>query len=597
MIQLVVLLQLVGFCVQAQEIVLPEDFYDPQLLALSEWSVYTKATEQAPITEAESTSAWVALEKPQDWYLSAHQTRWYRAKFTIGWHYRSRNIGLFLGSISQAHEIYLNGKKIGGEGTFVPNGIDAAGKPSLTRLPQLGMWYSFMNLSRENYLIVGVQGFTEPIHFNPKNVLIDDMDRLALKARDLEVSIKVIQGAAISILLLITLFCGFLFVSGFREHSNMIFGSFVLMSAVLIFIESLLFYDFNLRFSFIERLAVFGKYACTVLLCHLLRAEVAGRFKTQFTRVDVILGITILLGVFFSVPLRVLDLIVDIAVIGLISHTVWISWRSFKLVNFEIKLMSNLFVIVLLANLYNLFFTSPNVYLNLVHICYVIAAFTFLYLIARRYQDMSRHLSALSERLVTVRDLERARMARDMHDGLGQGIVAVGLHLKILASGSTKVDFGNLTQSIDDLNVHLGEVIQSFRPSILKRQTLGAAIERHIEQTLTSTDLKYDCAVNKKIEMPFEFKEQLFRVYQEALNNAIKHAKCTIISVEMTCIGRKLKLVILDDGVGFEVRDKRDLGLGLSTMRERASLVNAAYILDSVISSGTKVQIEVELDD
>jgi signal transduction histidine kinase len=126
---------------------------------------------------------------------------------------------------------------------------------------------------------------------------------------------------------------------------------------------------------------------------------------------------------------------------------------------------------------------------------------------------------------------------------------------------------------------------------------LGTAIERHLERTLAATEIGYDCAVNKRIELPFDLKEQLFRIYQESLNNAIKHAGCANISVEMYAVGRRLKLSISDDGQGFNVEDKRDLGLGLSTMRERASLANAVYRLDSTMGRGTKVKIEVTLDD
>jgi two-component system sensor histidine kinase DegS len=103
--------------------------------------------------------------------------------------------------------------------------------------------------------------------------------------------------------------------------------------------------------------------------------------------------------------------------------------------------------------------------------------------------------------------------------------------------------------------------------------------------------------VSKRIELPFALKEQLFRIYQESLSNAIKHAECTNISVEMNAVGRRLKLSVSDDGHGFSVGEKRDLGLGLSTMRERASLANAVYVLESVLGRGTTIKMEVTLDD
>ena len=103
--------------------------------------------------------------------------------------------------------------------------------------------------------------------------------------------------------------------------------------------------------------------------------------------------------------------------------------------------------------------------------------------------------------------------------------------------------------------------------------------------------------VDKKQELLPVLKEQLFRIYQESLNNAIKHASCSNITVEMRAIGRTLQLRIQDDGNGFNVGEKRDLGVGLSTMRERASLANGVYTLESAIGRGTKIQVEVTLDD
>lgn len=593
------LLMLSASSAVGQNVHLPENFYDPQLLAFQTWQVYVGDKSDPWHPDQRETDNWVDLDTRKGGVTAKHGKVWLRVDFTIGWHYRSRDIGLYLGHVEQAHEIYLNGRLIGGEGAFSPNAVDSAGKPSLTNLPKLGTWYSFMNLSRNNTLVIGIEALTGPIRFNPDLVQIDDTDRLILVARSAETAIKVVEGAAISILMIISLFCAFLFVSGFRGRSNVIFGSFVLLAAILIFADSLLFYDFGLRGPFAERFVILARLLAVILLCHLVHCEIGSKFTAGPNRVELVVLGVITTGVMFStaVPLWLLDLLSDSISIGLLAWCLWKHRHAFLMHSFEARLMLSLCALILFAIAHQILLVPPYVALNLVQVGYLITAFTFLLLTARRYQDMSRHLSALSGRLVTVRDLERARMARDMHDGLGQGIAAVGLHLKILASGKKGDDFNNLTRSIDDLNLHVGEVIQNLRPSILKRQTLGEAIEKHLERTLTDTGIKYDCAVDKRIEMPFELKEQLFRIYQEALNNAIKHAGCSAISVEMIQIGRKLKLVVLDDGNGFTIEGKRGLGLGLSTMRERASLVNAAYTLDSAVMRGTKVLVEVEMND
>ncbi|MEH6739740.1 MAG: ATP-binding protein [Sulfitobacter sp.] len=582
---------------RAQDVVLPENFYDPQLLAYGDWMVYT-VDGSRPDIDALDDADWVKV-KTKSVNAPQGKVSWYRIDFTIGWHYRTRDLGIYLGMVEQAHEVYLNGRLIGKGGFLSPNGIDAAGKPSLMGLPKLGMWYSFMNLSRSNSLVVAVEGLTEPSAFAVDAIQIDDRDRLILTARSVEASLKILQGAAISILLLIALFCGFLFVSGFRGPSNLRFGLFVLVAAILILLDSLIFYDLGGRFAWVERVLAVGKLLCTVLFCRLVQAEILGQLGRG---ISLSLGVTLtaigLIAVAMTpISLPFLDLTTDVVAVVLVLYTMLRALKAQGGFTFQVMLMWALAAVLLFAYLYQFIAASPWHALSTIQISYLLTTFTFLFLIAQRYQDMSRHLGNLSERLVTVRDLERARMARDMHDGLGQGIAAVGLHLKILAADKADARFGNLTQSIDDLNVGVVEIIENLRPSILHNQTLGAAIERHLERTLAATEIGYDCAVNKKIELPFALKEQLFRIYQESLNNAIKHAECFNISVEMNTVGRRLKLSISDDGQGFNVGGKRDLGLGLSTMRERASLANAVYILESALGRGTKIKMEVTLDD
>ncbi len=583
--------------VQAQQVTLPEEFYDPQLLEFGTWMVYEGGAAR-PDLDALEDEEWREITTK---HVSASQGKinWYRIDFTVGWHFRSRDLGVYLGSVEQAHEIFLNGRRIGTQGRFAPYGVDAAAKPSFAELPQLGMWYSFMNLTRSNTLIVAVEGLTEPSIFSRNALQIDDRDRLILVARGAEASIKILQGAAISILLLIALFCGFLFVSGFRGPSNIRFGLFVLVAAILILLDSLIFYDFGVRFAWTERLLAVGKLVCAILFCRLVQAELLGQRSRNVPLVwGVILAFTVLVVVLMPpISLPLLDLVTDGLAIVLIIETLVSAWRAKIGFTFQIAFMWALTAVFFLAYIYQLVAPSPWHALSTIQVSYLFTTFTFLFLIAQRFQDLSNHLGTLSKRLVIVRDLERARMARDMHDGLGQGIAAVGLHLKILASDKEDARYGNLTQSIDDLNEGVAEIIENIRPSILHDKTLGAVIERHLERTLAVTDIRYDCAVDKKLEIPFELKEQLFRIYQESLNNAIKHAQCSGISVEMNAVGRRLKLSISDDGRGFNVAEKRGLGLGLSTMRERASLANSVYTLDSMVDRGTRIEVEVKLDD
>ncbi|MBK0329017.1 sensor histidine kinase [Rhodobacteraceae bacterium F11138] len=583
---------------QPQDAFIPQDFYDPQLLEFTDWSVYT-GTRPVPDLETLDLSDWSPIPESGA-SIPQGQVTWFRIDFTIGWHFRSRDLGLYLGNPKDAHEIYLNGRLIGGEGDLSSHGYGSAGKPSLSRLPQLGMWYSFMNLERSNVLILAVKGLTQPGTFDPDEIVIDNMDRAILFARNSEDAIKIQQGSTISVLLLISLFCGFLFVSGFREKSNLLFGFFVLVAAVTIFLESLFIYDLGLRTVALERGLCVARQFVACLFYMLIRSEVGASNAGPNVRLADIIWFfvgTSVLAALPIVPMRILDLSTDLIAIAFVSYAVWMSGLAALRSVRQTLLMALLGLVFAVACVYQLFKPSPFHAFGQVDLAYCLVAVTFLFLIAQRYQELSSNLAAVSRRLVSVRDLERARLARDIHDGLGQGIAATGLHLKILAAKRDGNEFAKLTGSIDDLNLHLSEVIGDLRPSILQDRTLGSAIEMHLEKSLTGTGITYDCVVDKKREMPFELKEQLFRIYQESLNNAMKHADCTNFSVELRGSGPKMLLFIRDDGTGFVVGRKRNLGLGLSTMRERASLVNGSYRLESAPGHGTSVSVEVSIND
>ena len=574
-----------------------ETFYDPQLLAFGDW-YYRDGDDPSFANPDADLSGWTKIE-PGSSPPRHIGFRWYRAEFTIGWHYRSRQLGLYLGEIAQAHEAHLNNRLVAKLGGMSPEPVGSARKRSLTQIDKLHLWYSFLKLTETNTLAVRIESYTEPIRFDTTQVQIDDFDRLILRARTEESTVNVIQGASISVLLLIGLFCGFLFVSGLQTRENMLFGLFVLAAALLIFLDSLMFFDLGAQAPLVDRSLVFGRLVCVVIFCRLMRAEIAKQFEPLAYRVEnaafVIAGLFVVTG--NLLPLRYFDLLIDLACIALFCPSLWALTRAARDDPPVFGVWLGLAVAFAAAFVFEFLFGSPQFALGVVQTAYLVVAFVFLYAIARRYQEMSRNMAALNERLVTVRDLERMRLARDLHDGLGQGIAAVGLHLKMLTSGETGPKFARLTESLDYLNSQVSEVLQDLRPLALRNARLDEAIERHLKRTLEGTGIRYSTSLDPNIELPFPVREQLFRIYQEALNNALKHANCTEVSVSTSRSGRKVRLVISDNGGGFIVRDNRDLGLGLSTMRERASLINASYSLKSEAEAGCTIRLEVRLDD
>lgn len=574
------------------------EIYDPQWLVFSDWQ-YRDGHDPNWAGEHFDASDWAQVTDMDTSQIFAPPDRWYRLNFTIGWHYRTRSLGLYLGSLGQSYEVYINGKLLGKAGGFDEAFFDAARVSNVYQIPTLGLWYSFLSFQRENVLAIRVQGQTQPIRFETGRVQIDDYDKLILTARELDTTRKVIQGGAISILLFISLFCAFLFVSGFRGKSNSIFGGFVLLAAVAIFLDSLLFYDLDAKNTMWQRLIWLVQIGCVIFFARLVRTELSRQANRYETAVEAIAGTIAVLYLFSATGLSMrwltyaLTATVFVILLGLIGRCI----ASMRFVGSEAFILSCICGMMIVGLLHTTFVIEPNIPLSIFHASFLVAAFSFLYPIARQFQDMTKHTVVLSERIVSVRDLERTRLARDMHDGLGQGMAAISLHLKILAENKQDNRHLFLSQAVDDLTVSLGEVIQNLRPAALSGENLSKAISNHLKRTLEGSSISLLLGKTEDISLNGETKEQIFRICQEALNNAIKHSECRVIDFSMVQRGGKLNLVFHDDGKGFRRNEHRARGLGLSTMRERASLINGSLMIRSNVGMGTTITLEIGPND
>ena len=231
------------------------------------------------------------------------------------------------------------------------------------------------------------------------------------------------------------------------------------------------------------------------------------------------------------------------------------------------------------------------------HLGLLTCAVVLLFPIARQFHEMTRREIALSRRLVNVRDLERLRLARDMHDGVGQSLAAVGLQLRMLTRDTSNSNMSTLAIAVDSLTEELREVIGNLRPSNLQTLPLGRVIEAHFNRTLSDTGLGFTIGKVEEVGLPIYTKEHLFRIYQEALHNALRHSNCSNLSFSLRRIGRYLRMSISDDGCGFRPSTKKFEGLGLSTMRERSLLISASLTIVSNPGEGTTVNVEVPAHD
>jgi signal transduction histidine kinase len=135
-----------------------------------------------------------------------------------------------------------------------------------------------------------------------------------------------------------------------------------------------------------------------------------------------------------------------------------------------------------------------------------------------------------------------------------------------------------------------------LRPSALDDFGLVSALERLRDSVTEQSGVEVDVQSQLRVErLPEAIETALFRIVQEALTNVVKHAMASRVTVLLTQKGNAVRLIVQDDGRGFDTRDVRDGGLGLVGMRERVSLLGGRMSVESTRGAGTMLTAEVPL--
>jgi signal transduction histidine kinase len=201
-------------------------------------------------------------------------------------------------------------------------------------------------------------------------------------------------------------------------------------------------------------------------------------------------------------------------------------------------------------------------------------------------------------RVVEAQELERARLARELHDETGQALASILLGLRSLEQSLESESYLARVAAVRELVVStlhdVRRLAVELRPAALDDFGLAAAIERlvetHREGDATAVELEVQMGEER---LPADVETTLYRIAQEALTNVTKHAGAKQISVLLTRSERAAVLVVEDDGTGFDSRNETD-GLGLTGMRERVALVGG-HLRVETSGAGTTIAVEIPL--
>jgi signal transduction histidine kinase len=221
-----------------------------------------------------------------------------------------------------------------------------------------------------------------------------------------------------------------------------------------------------------------------------------------------------------------------------------------------------------------------------------------------RLRDTAQQLRALSRRVLEVQELERRRVALELHDELGQSLTAIKINLQ------THERFKN--QSPSELNAENIRIVEealqqvrrlalALRPSVLDDLGLAPALRWLAEQTVTRGGLVVQVHSSlPALRIAAEIETVCFRVAQEALTNIVRHAKAQRVDIDGRQDGDLLVLSVQDDGCGFDWRamNQRALAgasIGILGMQERAALVGGQIEIDSAVDRGCTVRFRCPL--
>ena len=210
----------------------------------------------------------------------------------------------------------------------------------------------------------------------------------------------------------------------------------------------------------------------------------------------------------------------------------------------------------------------------------------------------------LRRRVMQAQEEERVRLARELHDHTGQALTGAMLDLKGMDSFTDEAGRERLRQvrsKMDDIGKTLHRVAWELRPAAINELGLTATLANYVSDWSAQIKISADfhCAVPELDRFSNEVRTTIYRVLQEALTNVAKHApKSTAVSVIIERVGASLRLMIEDDGGGFQDVGATETngGLGLLGMRERLGLIGGELEIETSNGTGTTIYARIPLE-
>jgi signal transduction histidine kinase len=218
-------------------------------------------------------------------------------------------------------------------------------------------------------------------------------------------------------------------------------------------------------------------------------------------------------------------------------------------------------------------------------------------------RDAELRMRDLSSQLIAAQEQERRRIARELHDDTGQLLTVMRMHLSDLqrgAAGATE-RLPDCIAVVDGAIAQIRAMALNLRPTMLDDLGLADALQWALAQQAKAAGWKTELdADDLPVAIPADVQTACFRIGQEALANAARHAGATHVRLVLRMVGRELELTVRDNGAGFDLAhyqtpEERRKHFGVMSMTERASLVGGTLDIETGPGSGTRIRVRVPI--
>jgi len=590
------------FCLDSPLHAAPSDF----TIVLDGIHKFSSDDNPVYVSPSYDDSLWAPITVPGSWQSQGIHTAngigWYRIHCTIPESFRHVHPAVFLGRIGDADEVFFNGVKIGGEGLIGEPFIEASKIDSLYKIPPEHIKYG-----KDNIISVRVMNtYLNGGMFDRGTCIGDYKDLLLVKLKKHQNNL-IWEFCFFTFFLLFFLACLFFYIKGLRDREYFYFWLFITLYGTLFFLGSVTFYDTGLKTRSVQQtinaISALLPASLLLLLLHFYKEKITIYVKGL---VSVFIGIAVVTVFFQTYTARIY------------TYTPWkvlFLLTALFLVFLGIKAFIRKFyesgtILLGITGLIIGFILEAVGGLDLLQITgfflwdYASAFFMIcvMYALTSRYTRI-KELQSASVKIFDAHEKERKRLARELHDGIGTSLLATKMKLQMLEARvkeNMPVDKQAFPELISEINHSIDElrtVSMDLRPSFIENTGLVEAIKWHAQKVKERSGLDVIINAGTLTDISPETKENIYRIFQEALNNAVKHSGATAVDILLSQDKTFLTLEIHDNGRGFLISDREtgDRGVGLYTIRERVELLGGIIRIKSSDKIGTNIFIEVPL--